>query len=53
MGDQLYIGSGNVLSSYGTGSALVVILLWVYYSSQIMLVGAEITRAYADQRRRA
>lgn len=46
----LYIGSGSVLSSYGAGGALVVILLWVYYSSQIMLFGAEITRAYADRR---
>jgi membrane protein len=44
----LYIGSSNVASSYGAAGALVVILLWVYYTAQILLFGAEITRAYAE-----
>jgi len=48
---SLYIGNSDIISGYGASAALVVILLWVYYSSQIMLFGAEITRAYAQRRR--
>ncbi|MFC0407646.1 YihY/virulence factor BrkB family protein [Roseomonas elaeocarpi] len=44
-----YLGSSNMATSYGAASALVIILLWVYYSSQIFLMGAEFTRAYAGQ----
>jgi len=43
----LYIGSSAVGSSYGAASALIVILLWIYYSSLIFLIGAEFTRAYS------
>ncbi|MGI4745483.1 MAG: YihY/virulence factor BrkB family protein [Janthinobacterium lividum] len=43
----LYIGSSQVASSYGAAGALVVVLLWVYYSAQIFLLGAEFTRAWA------
>ena len=43
----LYIGSSGVASSYGAAGALLVLLLWVYYSAQIFLLGAEYTRAYA------
>jgi len=43
----LYIGSSNVASSYGAAGALVLILVWVYYSAQIFLLGAEFTHAYA------
>jgi membrane protein len=46
----LYIGSSDVMSSYGAAGALVIILLWIYYSSQILLFGAEITRAYSELR---
>ena len=42
-----YLGSSAVASSYGAASALLVTLLWVYYSSLIFLFGAEITRAYS------
>jgi membrane protein len=42
-----YIGSSSVGSSYGAASALVVLLLWVYYSAQIFLLGAEFTKVYA------
>jgi membrane protein len=42
-----YIGSSAVASSYGAAGALIVLLLWVYYSAQIFLVGAEFTKAYA------
>jgi membrane protein len=44
----LYIGSSSVASSYGAAGALLIILLWVYYSAQIFLLGAEYTRAYAE-----
>ncbi|HET7595404.1 MAG TPA: YihY/virulence factor BrkB family protein [Burkholderiales bacterium] len=45
---SLYIGSSSVASSYGAAGAFVIILLWIYYSAQIFLFGAEITRAYAE-----
>ena len=48
---SLYIGGKNVTSVYGAAGAVVVVLLWVYYSTQILLLGAEITRAYAERRR--
>ena len=40
---------GWVTSAYGAAGSLVVILLWVYYSSQILLFGAEFTRVYAEK----
>ena len=43
----LYIGSSRVASSYGAAGALIVILMWVYYSAEIFLLGAEFTRCYA------
>jgi len=42
-----YIGSSGVASSYGAAGALLIILLWVYYSPQVFLLGAEFTKAYA------
>ena len=48
---SLYIGGKNVTSVYGAAGALVVVLLWVYYSTQILLLGAEITRAYRERRK--
>ncbi len=45
----LYIGSSQVASSYGAAGALVIILLWVYYSAQIFLFGAEFTKAFAHR----
>jgi membrane protein len=44
-----YIGSSAVASSYGAAGALIVLLLWVYYSAQIFLLGAEFTKAYANR----
>lgn len=46
----LYIGRSGVTSSFGAAGSLVVMLLWVYYSAQIFLLGAEFTRAYARRR---
>ncbi len=43
----LYIGKTAVASPYGTAGALVVILLWVYYATSILLLGAEFTRAHS------
>jgi membrane protein len=43
----LYLGRSSVASSYGAAGAVAVLLLWVYYSSQIVLFGAEFTRVYA------
>jgi membrane protein len=45
-----YIGSSAVASSYGAAGALIVLLLWVYYSVQTFLLGAEFTKAYANHR---
>lgn len=43
-----YIGSSSAASAYGAAGALIVVLLWIYYSAQIFLFGAEFTRAYAE-----
>lgn len=48
----LYIGSSNMASSYGAASALINVFVWVYYSAQIFLFGAEFAKAYGNQRRR-
>lgn len=42
-----YLGSSAVTSAYGAAGALLIVLLWVYYSSVIFLLGAEFTRAYS------
>ena len=44
----LYLGSGAAGSAYGAASALVTLLLWVFYSAQILLFGAEFTKIYAN-----
>jgi membrane protein len=43
-----YIGSSAVASSFGAAGGLIVLLLWVYYSAQIFLLGAEFTKIYAQ-----
>lgn len=43
----LYIGTSGVTSAFGAAGSLVVVLVWVYYSAQIFLLGAEFTWAYA------
>jgi membrane protein len=43
----IYLGSGTAASAYGAASSLITLLLWVYYSSQILLFGAEFTQVYA------
>ncbi|HVR58160.1 MAG TPA: YihY/virulence factor BrkB family protein [Pseudolabrys sp.] len=44
-----YIGSSAIASSYGAAGGLIVLLLWVYYSVQIFLFGAEFTKVYANR----
>ena len=44
-----YIGSSAVASTYGAAGGLIVLLLWVYYSAQIFLLGAEFTKVYANR----
>jgi membrane protein len=46
----LYLGRSSVASSYGAAGSFVVLMLWIYYSSQILLFGAAIGRA-SDERR--
>ena len=45
----LYIGRASVASTFGAAGSLAVLLVWIYYSSQILLLGAELTRAYANR----
>ena len=45
-----YLGTSAVASSYGAAGSLIVLLLWVFYSSATFLFGAEITRAYTTSR---
>jgi membrane protein len=44
-----YLGSSAVASSYGAAGGLILLLLWVYYSAQIFLLGAEFTKVYATR----
>jgi membrane protein len=45
----LYLGKSSVASAFGAAGSLVVLIVWVYYSSQVFLLGAEFTRLYAEE----
>ncbi|HET9029669.1 MAG TPA: YihY/virulence factor BrkB family protein [Candidatus Aquilonibacter sp.] len=45
----IYLGRAATTSTYGAAGSLVAVLLWLYYSAQIFLFGAEMTKAYAQQ----
>jgi membrane protein len=45
----LYLGRSSISSTYGAAGSLVVLLLWVYYSSQIFFFGAEFTQIYSNR----
>jgi membrane protein len=45
----LYLGTSTLGSTYGAGGSLVILLLWVYYSSQILFLGAEIIFVYTNK----
>jgi membrane protein len=44
----LYLGTTSIASTYGAAGSVIVILVWVYYSAQVVLLGAEFTREYVD-----
>jgi membrane protein len=46
-----YLGTAGVGSSYGAASSVVAISVWIYYSAQILFIGAEFTNVYANERR--
>ncbi|MBW8889645.1 MAG: YihY/virulence factor BrkB family protein [Fibrobacteres bacterium] len=45
----LYLGRGSVSSAYGAAGSLVLILIWIYYSAQILFFGAEFTKVFANR----
>jgi membrane protein len=45
----LYLGHTGIASAYGAAGSLAVLLVWLYYSAQIFLFGAELTRSYAER----
>ena len=45
----LYMGTSTLSSSYGAAGSLVVLLLWVYYSTEIFFLGAEFTQVYVEK----
>ena len=45
----LYLGRSSVTSAYGAAGSLVLVLLWIYYSAQILFLGAELTQVVADR----
>jgi len=44
-----YLGRSSTVSSYGAAGSVILILLWVYYSAQILFFGTELTKVYADR----
>ena len=46
-GISLYLGNSSVGSAYGAAGSLVIFLMWVFYSAQIFLFGAELTKVWA------
>ena len=44
----LYLGGSGVTSAYGAAGSLITVLLWVYYSALIFVLGAEFTKGYSD-----
>jgi membrane protein len=48
----LYLGHSSMASSYGVAGSFVVLLVWVYYSAQILFLGAEFTQVHASERGR-
>ncbi len=45
----MYVGQSSIASSYGAAGSVMILLLWVYYSCQVLLLGAEFTRVYAER----
>jgi len=49
----LYIGGSHILTTYGAAGALMALLVWIYYSAQVFLLGAEFTRVWSERRAKA
>jgi membrane protein len=45
----MYLGNSGLASTYGAAGSIILLLVWVYYSAQIFLFGAEFTRSYAHR----
>jgi membrane protein len=46
----LYLRSSAIASTYGAAGGLIALLMWIYYSAQVFLLGAEFTKAYASRK---
>lgn len=49
---SLYISSSAIATSYGSAGSLIVLMVWIYYSTQTFFFGAEFTKVYASRRSR-
>jgi membrane protein len=49
----LYLGRSNIASTYGAAASVITLMLWVYYSAQILLFGAEFVKAYTERKHQA
>ncbi|MDQ6693283.1 MAG: YihY/virulence factor BrkB family protein [Chloroflexota bacterium] len=49
LGLGVYLGKGSVGSAYGAAGSIIIVLVWIYYSAQIMFFGAEFTQVYAKK----
>ena len=47
LGIGLYLGQSNLTSLYGAAGSIIILMVWVYYSSIILYLGAEFTKVYA------
>jgi membrane protein len=45
----LYLGNSNIGTSFGAAGSLAILMIWVYYSAQIIFLGAEFTQVYANE----
>jgi membrane protein len=46
---SFYLGNSDIATAYGAAGSVIIILVWVYYSSMILFFGAEFTQVYADR----
>jgi len=52
LGISWYVGSQGLESTYGAAASIVILLIWVYYSAQIVLFGAEVTHVLGGRMRK-
>jgi membrane protein len=46
---SVFLGKSNIASSFGAAGSLVIVLVWIYYSAQILQYGAEFIQVYANR----